>query len=825
MSHRLVPLLVALSAGPLLAAEPRLDALGDPLPIAARARIGTLRLLAPGPVHQLSFSADGKLLFSLGGDGGVLQVWEPTTGREVRPLKDLPRCVNEFTLSPNGRMIAVRDDPNGVRVWDLLSGRLVFTHSLRPKDDEKESGGLAFAPDSRHLAIASGPALIVLDLATGKPAGSFRGQNGIFHLTFSADGKFLAGATQHGVTLWDRMSGKRLRRYGPYIAEGNDKVAHVWTAEFGGDGRSLLVSTDDGLFRALELDSIEELKQTKLSEVGFSCAGLSADRGLLATGDREGLLKVWRIDTGKVAHTLETGTMSDAVAFAPGNRLLATGDSTGRIRLWDLTRNIESVLPGPRPSFHPIGVMADGKTLVAITDTTIQHHDLASSKLLRRFPLHSRENATGLLSPDARVIAVLSDDESLSLIDVRTGKELHTLKIGEGGAASLAFSPDGQTLALAADGSRVRFWSVETGKEKPSLGENKENIALRILAYSPDGRVLFTGHPQRGLLRRWELATARQRAPYQFPAEVLPDDPKEDWTPDLKLSPDGKFAAVKQNKSVYLCSLATGRVVHRIFTTENPTFTFSPDGKLLATISDKDSNAIALWDTDTGTRRCVLKGHIGDIRQFAFTPDGRRLISAATDDTCLIWDVEEALTLKPDDSAPIPDRKKMEELWDDLGSDDAVRGETAIRQMESVPNETTRVLRLHLKPIAAPDAALVPRLIEELDDEKFQTRQEATKQLEALGDLASSGLEAALKRARSKERSRRIEALLERLERPGLSPEQVRQVHAVEVLERINTTAARELLAELAKGAPDARLTREAKSALERMRRTTPMHE
>ena len=51
------------------------------------------------------------------------------------------------------------------------------------------------------------------------------------------------------------------------------------------------------------------------------------------------------------------------------------------------------------------------------------------------------------------------------------------------------------------------------------------------------------------------------------------------------------------------------------------------------------------------------------------------------------------------------------------------------------------------------------------------------------------------------------------------SAEQLRPLRAVLVLEQVATPAARDVLRELAKGMPAARLTREAKASLERLDR------
>jgi hypothetical protein len=76
---------------------------------------------------------------------------------------------------------------------------------------------------------------------------------------------------------------------------------------------------------------------------------------------------------------------------------------------------------------------------------------------------------------------------------------------------------------------------------------------------------------------------------------------------------------------------------------------------------------------------------------------------------------------------------------------------------------------------------------------------------------------------RPAEIKRRIQEVLTALETPGpLSADVLRESRAVIALEHIGTREARETLAALAKGVPDARLTREAKAALEQLTQTSP---
>ena len=71
--------------------------------------------------------------------------------------------------------------------------------------------------------------------------------------------------------------------------------------------------------------------------------------------------------------------------------------------------------------------------------------------------------------------------------------------------------------------------------------------------------------------------------------------------------------------------------------------------------------------------------------------------------------------------------------------------------------------------------------------------------------------------APSAEARRRVETILTGLKVGHLSPERLRELRALEVLERVNTADARHLLERLAKGEPAARMTREARAAMKRL--------
>jgi hypothetical protein len=97
-------------------------------------------------------------------------------------------------------------------------------------------------------------------------------------------------------------------------------------------------------------------------------------------------------------------------------------------------------------------------------------------------------------------------------------------------------------------------------------------------------------------------------------------------------------------------------------------------------------------------------------------------------------------------------------------------------------------------------------------------RENATQELTRIGKPAEQAVRDALEKTSSAEVRRRAETILDGLKTGATaSPETMRTPRALEVLEKVGTPDARKVLEELAKGAGDTPLAREAKAALERM--------
>jgi hypothetical protein len=165
-----------------------------------------------------------------------------------------------------------------------------------------------------------------------------------------------------------------------------------------------------------------------------------------------------------------------------------------------------------------------------------------------------------------------------------------------------------------------------------------------------------------------------------------------------------------------------------------------------------------------------------------------------------------------------PRAPTSEELWADLAAEDAARAYRAMCALSATPSQALALFQKELKPMPVVEEKEIAALLTNLEADEFKTREQATAELEKLGEQAVPAVKKALVGKPGLEARKRLEHLLEQLT-TQTSPVVLRSLRALEVLEHAGTTEARHVLVALAGGAPPALLTREAKASLQRLSR------
>jgi hypothetical protein len=194
----------------------------------------------------------------------------------------------------------------------------------------------------------------------------------------------------------------------------------------------------------------------------------------------------------------------------------------------------------------------------------------------------------------------------------------------------------------------------------------------------------------------------------------------------------------------------------------------------------------------------------------AFSPDGLTLVSDSGDTTALVWDLAGA---RRHGKISAADRDRA---WADLASDDAKTAYSALGIFVAAKQDGIADLKKRLR-FDAVDERRVLRCIDDLNSDRFGDREQATRDLEQLGELAEPALRRVLIKNPSLEVRRRVTNLLEKLDRVLLTGDAVRTWRTIEILEGLGTPEARETLRTIARSSATARLKQEAQAALERL--------
>lgn len=144
-------------------------------------------------IRDMIFSSDGRLLATLSFDAGTVILWDAYTGARKVFLSEGARSM---AFSPDATLLALGGFGKTVKIFDLNAGKVVRT--LRTESDR--IAAVSFSPDGRLLAGSDGRDTYVWEMASGQLRQKLPQAT---QATFSPDGRTLVTVCEDRLTLWN----------------------------------------------------------------------------------------------------------------------------------------------------------------------------------------------------------------------------------------------------------------------------------------------------------------------------------------------------------------------------------------------------------------------------------------------------------------------------------------------------------------------------------------------------------------------------------------------------------------------------------------------
>lgn len=514
--------------------------------------------------------------------------------------------ITQLVWDTNGQSFLSIGADGWVRRWDAQSHELirewqVLEANRRTKDDDSIVPRIvraALLDEKNNLAVWDSSRTLELWSLDGETLSEITSPSGAFlALARSLDSQLLATGTDDGfVTVWS-MDSKT-----PLFS------VHLTRQRTGYEAR-LEPHPGETVLQATSFEAAALRAAIQVRHLAFS-----RDSRLLAA--TRGDATVWLIDVAvKDVLTFGAGHESNMVDqgcsgifFDASGRLVSVG-SDGTLRRWDMAAALQA-MDQPLPDVCPRQVIADpnGDEWAIVTIG----RELMRWSESKRTTLPVDENLSGTpvtaaaYAPKVSELIIGLGDGSLSIVDRETGDVRRTIPAPvptapettstDDAITAVAVDPSGRYIAINGAATSIHIYDL---LEQHWLTHFVTQKRIYSLAFHPS-RMELAGVEANGTLTAWNVPAGTVR--FQVSGGPLQQ--------------------------------ATARGL-----------AYSPDGKRLAH-SGSNSDRIVLYDANTGEMMQSLIGHRAQrdtwlslwcINNVAFSPDGRSLVSVASDATARLW--------------------------------------------------------------------------------------------------------------------------------------------------------------------------------------------
>jgi WD40 repeat protein len=540
-------------------------------------------------VFSVAFSRDSQMLVSASSDN--VKLWQRQPNQEFKLINkiDDPEGITAISLSPDKKIIATATTAKGKNTIKLWSSNGQIISSLLPRHSDQVRD-LSFSPDGKTIASASLDQTINLwNIKDHKFIRPINGAQKYFGLRFVDNQTFVAASADSTIQHWN-ISGQQIGNFqghsddvlyldvnkdGTLIAStGSDRTVRIWRikgrkeiqridvvsevinqASFHPDGKLIALASND---QSVYLWSLRGIAPLDVLRNSGRCLSLSSDNQTIMSGDKNGIIKLWRKD-GKILLNFKAHDKAiSKVSFSPNGKILASVSNDGTSKLWHLDGRFIGKLKDENSNENIVAGMdfsPDGKFIAsAHNDSTVKLWDLNGEtiKLRQIFVGHKKKVTSVSFSPDSQKVVSGSEDQSAKLWSL-DGRLNETFSGHSDTISDVNFSHNGKMIATVSNDKTIRIWHLDNHQE-PTVIKDAKNSFLSSAKFSPSSEILVSGGLD-GTVKIWDLE-GNLLQDLRDHRSITPEANSDPMVFDARFSNDSKMIASSDfNQNIILWNI------------------------------------------------------------------------------------------------------------------------------------------------------------------------------------------------------------------------------------------------------------------------------
>jgi WD40 repeat protein len=346
-----------------------------------------------------------------------------------------------------------------------------------------------------------------------------------------------------------------------------------------------------------------------------------------------------------------------AMAMSADGKLLAVGDAQNEIHIWRISDYQKCGLcKGHTDWVRSIAISQDGSRLISGSeDQTVRVWDLDDPfddekevPLLNTFSECGGKVWCVAISPDNRVIACGSDDGGVRFLEQETGTLFLTRYEHKARIRSIAFHPDSNLVASSGEDGVINLWDIPSRRVRQELKVHPESIGssyqVGCVLFSPDGTKLVSGDSDSNV-RVWDFQTGDCIQTFSGHSNSVvslafsPDSQvlaSSGWDTTIRLWDFESLDSVISLKTLGGSVGTDDSLGHKKRVTA---IAFSSDSQTVVSCSEDET--VKFWDVEQGSSIQTFRGYSNWFMSVAFLSSNSNLLASGSNDGGIrLWDTD-----------------------------------------------------------------------------------------------------------------------------------------------------------------------------------------